>query len=64
MEAELTQLEAQLEQLISLYRGLKAENVSMHARVARLEAENHQLAEKVRRAADQLEAVLAKLPEA
>lgn len=64
MDAELTHLEAQLEQLISLYGALKAENLGLRTRVVKLEAENHQLADKVRRAADRLEAVLEKLPEA
>ncbi|TAH50196.1 MAG: hypothetical protein EYC67_03195 [Betaproteobacteria bacterium] len=64
MDAELTQLETQLEQLISLHGALRAENLSLRARVVKLEAENHQLTDKVRRAAERLEAVLNKLPEA
>lgn len=64
MDAELTRLEAQLEQLISKYTGLRTENREMHARVARLEAENHRLAAKVQLATDKLEAVLGKLPQA
>ncbi|MBS0545347.1 MAG: hypothetical protein JSR40_16625 [Proteobacteria bacterium] len=64
MDAELNQLEAQIEQLISLHGMLKAENLALRTRVVKLEAENHQLSEKVRRAAERLEAVLNKLPEA
>lgn len=64
MDAELNQLEAQIEQLISLHGMLKVENLALRTRVVKLEAENHQLSEKVRRAAERLEAVLNKLPEA
>lgn len=64
MDAELTRLEAQLEQLISKYTGLRTENREMHSRVARLEADNHRLAAKVQLATDKLEAVLGKLPQA
>lgn len=62
MDAEITQLEAQLEQLISLYAGLRAENRDLHGRMLKLEAENHALSDKVKRATDKLEAVLEKLP--
>lgn len=61
---ELTRLEAQIEQLISLYAGLKAENRDLRARVVKLEADNHVLADKVKRAADKLETLLDQLPEA
>ncbi|ATE61062.1 hypothetical protein [Thauera sinica] len=63
MDDELTRLEAQLEQLISLHGALRAENLALRSRVVKLEAENHQLSDKVRRAAERLEAVLDKLPE-
>ncbi|APR04522.1 hypothetical protein [Thauera chlorobenzoica] len=64
MDTELAQLEAQLEQLISVYDRLKADNAELRGRVARLEAENHQLSDKVRLAADRIEALLDNLPEA
>ncbi|NMG65476.1 hypothetical protein GPA19_11000 [Azoarcus indigens] len=64
MDAELTQLETQVEQLIGLYESLKAENRELRARVGRLEADNHSLSDKVKLAADKLEAMLEKLPEA
>ncbi|AVR89708.1 hypothetical protein [Thauera aromatica] len=64
MDTELAQLEAQLEQLISLYDRLKADNAELRGRVARLEAENRQLSDKVRLAADRIEALLDHLPEA
>ncbi len=64
MDTELAQLEAQLEQLINHYERLKGDNVALRGRVARLEADNRKLAEKVRFAADRLEGLLEKLPEA
>ncbi|MBR0566803.1 hypothetical protein J5J83_11835 [Azoarcus sp. L1K30] len=64
MDAELTRLESQIEQLISQHGELKAGNRELRTRVARLEAENHQLAAKVKLATEKLEALLAKLPEA
>ena len=63
MDAELTRLEAQIEQLIGLYEGMKGSRRELLARVARLEAENHQLSYKLKLATGRLEAVLAKLPE-
>lgn len=64
MDTELAQLEAQLEQLISLYDRLKADNAELCGHVARLEAENRQLSDKVRLAAERIEALLDNLPEA
>lgn len=61
---DLTRLEAQLEQLISLYSGLKAENCDLRARVVKLESENHALADKVKFAAGKLETLLEQLPDA
>lgn len=64
MENELTQLESRIEQLIGLCGSLKTENAELRTRVVRLEAENHKLAGKLKLAAERLEAVLEKLPEA
>ncbi|ANQ83777.1 hypothetical protein [Azoarcus olearius] len=64
MDADLTHLEAQLEQLISLYTGLKAENRDLRARVVKLESDNRALADKVSYATSKIEAVLEQLPEA
>lgn len=64
MDIELAQLENQLEQLISLHDRLKASNVGLSGRVAPLEAENRVLSTKLRHAAERLEALLDKLPEA
>ena len=64
METELAQLENQLEQLIGRYGRLKADNSGLNGRVAQLEADNRKLAAKLRLAAELLEVVLDKLPEA
>ena len=64
MEIELAQLENQLEQLIGRYGRLKAEHSGLHVRVAQLEADNRKLSAKLTLAAQRLEAVLEKLPEA
>ncbi len=63
MDTELAQLEAHLEQLISQYERLKADNVELRGRVVRLEADNRKLSDKVRLAAERLEGLLDKLPE-
>jgi len=64
MDAEITQLENQLEQLIGLYEAGKGELRELRSRIAVLEAENRRLGEKVRVAASSIEAMLEKLPEA
>lgn len=64
MDAELNKLEHQLEQLIGLYEAGKVEARELRTRVARLEADNRVLADKVRLATEKLEALLAQLPEA
>ncbi len=64
MDTELAQLESQIEQLITLYGRLKTDSLELRGRVARLEAENRQLCDKLDRAAARVEAVLEKLPEA
>ena len=64
MDTELAQLEAQLEQLISLRARLRADNAELRGRVLRLETDNRQLSDKVRFAAERVESLLEKLPEA
>ncbi|MDR0717107.1 MAG: hypothetical protein LBE06_01090 [Azoarcus sp.] len=63
MDAELNRLEAQLEQLISVYTALRNENRELRMHKSRLEAENRLLSSKVDLAAEKLEAVLARLPQ-
>ncbi|THF64098.1 hypothetical protein E6C76_15600 [Pseudothauera nasutitermitis] len=62
MEEELTQLENRIEQLVTLYEGIKAENRDLRSRVAKLEADNRAQGEKLRLAGDKLEELLARLP--
>lgn len=64
MDAEITQLEQQLEQLIGLYEAGKSELRELRSRIVALEAENRGLTEKVRNATSSIEAILEKLPEA
>jgi outer membrane murein-binding lipoprotein Lpp len=63
MEAEIAQLENRVEQLIGLHEAGKAEIRDLRMRVARLEADNRALTEKVRLATRKLEDLLEKLPE-
>ncbi|MCK0511776.1 hypothetical protein [Aromatoleum buckelii] len=63
MDAELNKLENQLEQMIGLYESGRVEIRELRTRVARLEADNRALAEKVRFATGKLESLLEQLPE-
>lgn len=63
MDAELNKLEHQVEQIVGLLESCRAEGRELHTRVARLEAENRTLAEKVRLATERLERLLEQLPE-
>jgi cell division protein ZapB len=63
MDAELSRLERHVEQLISLCEGLKADNRELRTRLAKFEADNHALADKVKFATTQFEALLEKLPQ-
>ncbi|THF56259.1 hypothetical protein [Pseudothauera rhizosphaerae] len=63
MEEELTQLEHRIEEIVTLYEGVKAENRELRGRVAKLEADNRAHAEKLRLATDKLESLLARLPQ-
>ena len=63
MLRDLTSLEAKLDQLLSVHKGLRAENQDLRTRVAALEAEKRHLDDKVEAARARLEALLAKLPE-
>lgn len=63
MDADLIKLEQNLEQLITLFEGLKEENRSLRLRNAELEMKNHALADKVRDAVTRVESLLEKLPQ-
>ena len=61
---DLAEMRERCAQLISQHDRLRADNGALRGRIARLEAENRKLADKVRLAADRLEGLLDKLPEA
>jgi cell division protein ZapB len=63
MDAELNRLEAQLEQLLSMYAALRNENRELRTQQSRLEADNRLLVSKVNLAAEKLDAVLSQLPQ-
>jgi uncharacterized protein (TIGR02449 family) len=63
MDAELNRLEAQIEQLITMYTALRDENRELRAHKSRLETENRQLMHKIDLTAEKLEAVLDRLPQ-
>jgi prefoldin subunit 5 len=62
MDAEITRLERQIEQLIALHESGKTELRQLRNRVVALEAENRQLSEKLKVAIERLEGMLVKLP--
>jgi predicted nuclease with TOPRIM domain len=64
MDAELNRLEARIEQLISQYAVLRDEYRELLTVKARLETENDRLAGKVKLAAEKLETLFARLPQA
>ena len=64
MDAEISQLEHQVEQLVGLYEALKGENRDLRSRLAALEADKRVLRAKVDTAASRIEAVLEQLPQA
>lgn len=64
MDAELTLLEQQIEQLVGLYENLKSENRDLRDRLSGVEADNRRLRDKVNIAAARIESVLEQLPQA
>ena len=63
MNSELDYLEQQLNELIRLFNAHKQENRELKSRVAALQAENAELADKVEAAINGVSAVLDSLPE-
>ncbi len=62
MDAELTHLEMQIEQLATLCETLKTENRTLRARAAKLETDNRTLSDKVQTATGTFQSLLDKLP--
>ena len=63
MDAEISRLEARLEQLLNVFATDRAEIAHLRQQLSQLEADNQQLRAKVDLAANRLETVLARLPE-
>ena len=64
MDAELSLLEQQIDQLAERHRQLKNENRELRDRLNIVEADNRRLRDKVELAAARVEAVLEQLPQA
>ncbi len=64
MDPELSLLEQQVDQLMSLYEAMKSENRDLRSRLVSVEADNRRLRDKVEIAAARVEAVLEQLPQA
>lgn len=62
MNAELSQLEYKLDQILALCQSLRADNHELRTRVAGLEAERRRLGDKLETACARLEALLEKVP--
>jgi len=63
MDAELEALEERIRQAVDLCRRLRGENSDLRQRVAQLQNENRQLADKITSARERLEGLLEQIPE-
>ncbi|MBX3679673.1 hypothetical protein [Cognatazoarcus halotolerans] len=63
MDAEISKLEQQVEQLVSLFEAERSENRALRTRVAELEGANRRLKAKVDAAAARIDEVLQHLPQ-
>lgn len=62
MNKELSSLENRLTELIDAYQSLRMENRELTSKVLQLQTENDRTAEKLERAKEQIESILARLP--
>ena len=62
MNNELSSLENRLTELIDAYQSLRMENRELTSKVLQLQTENDRSAEKLERAKEQIESILARLP--
>ncbi len=62
MELNLSSLEAKVEQVVNFCEQLRQENLALRERVARLEQEKENLAERMTVARERLETMMEKLP--
>jgi len=63
MDAEMEALEERIRQAVDLCRRLRGENSDLRQRVAQLQNENRQLADKITSARERLEGLLEQIPE-
>jgi cell division protein ZapB len=63
MDAEILALEERIRQAVDLCQRLRGENSDLRQRVAQLQSENRQLAEKITAARERLEGLLEQIPE-
>ena len=63
MDAEILALEERIRQAVDLCQRLRSENRELRLRVAQLQNENRQLADKITSARERLEGLLEQIPE-
>lgn len=63
MDAEIVALEERIRQAVDLCQRLRGENSDLRQRVAQLQSENRQLADKITSARERLEGLLEQIPE-
>lgn len=63
MDAEMAALEERIRQAVDLCQRLRGENSDLRQRVAQLQSENRQLADKITSARERLEGLLEQIPE-
>ena len=63
MDAEILALEERIRQAVDLCQRLRGENSELRQRVAQLQSENRQLADKITSARERLEGLLEQIPE-
>ena len=63
MDAEILALEERIRQAVDLCQRLRGENSELRQRVAQLQNENRQLADKITSARERLEELLEQIPE-
>ena len=63
MDAEMAALEERIRQAVDLCQRLRGENSDLRQRLAQLQSENRQLADKITSARERLEGLLEQIPE-
>ena len=63
MDLEMEALEERIRQAADLCQRLRGENSDLRQRVAKLQSENRQLADKITAARERLEGLLEQIPE-